>query len=293
MRLLPTLWIVAACGDDTTDDTTTDAADTDTDTDSDTDADADTDTDADTDVTDDTDADTDDTDVPLPMVVSSPDMIAHGTAPCFQQLPKFAECTTFGGDNLNPEIAWTDVPAGTVTLALVLEDMDFLQMGNPFDHWAVYNIPVAATGIDQAASGTNPTAQMPAGAEQTTPYNGSCSNGQNTYRWRLFALDASMPVGSADNVADIEQFASMHSLGLASMCHCPAGDCTVYRPRSTSIHARMGSIVPEPSEQPRIRMPGSSRHFPGRSAPSYGTVRLAPNVWSTVTGNPDRDNVVA
>jgi len=230
MRFLPILWIVAtSCDGGTTDDegdTSDGDADTDTDTDSDTDTDADTDSDTDAD-TDAPDTDTDDTDPVLPMEISSPDMIAHNTMPCMQQLPQFAECMP-NGQNLNPAIEWINVPAGTVTLALVMDDIDFAPGGNPNDHWAIYNIPVVATGIDQAADGTNPTAMLPAGTEEAMSYSGSCSGGNNTYRWRLFALDASMPLGSADSIADVEAFAALHNLGMATMCHCPQGNCTTY-----------------------------------------------------------------
>jgi hypothetical protein len=92
----------------------------------------------------------------------------------------------------------------------------------------VYNIPASATQIDQAASGTNPTAAMPVGSMQVGPYQGSCSNGMNTYRWRLIALDSDIPAGMADSLAEIETYASTHSLGITTMCHCPQTDCLSY-----------------------------------------------------------------
>lgn len=155
--------------------------------------------------------------------VSSPDMTAHAGVPCLQQLPTQFWCTGQGGTNLNPEITWEGAPKGTVTFALTLEDASI----GFFDHWGVFNIDATATGIAQAASGTNPTAAMPLGAEQIGPYAGSCSNGMNTYRWRVFALDATIDV-NVNEIADIEQFAMTHALGVATMCHCPPGDCFAY-----------------------------------------------------------------
>jgi len=230
MRFTVVLLLIA-CGDET-DDTDTPPADGDTDTDTDTDTDADTDLDTDDpdpDTDSDTDVDTDDsdTDAPVAFAVSSPDMSAHSAAPCLQQMPMFFWCAP-DGENLNPEIEWVGVPVGTVSLALLLEDLSFAPGGNPFDHWGVYNIPASVTQIDQAASGTNPTASMPAGSMQVAPYQGSCSNGLNTYRWRLLALDSDIPAGMADSIAEIETYASTHSLGLTSMCHCPANNCLAY-----------------------------------------------------------------
>lgn len=227
MRSLAIVWFAACSGKDADEppaDTDLEPADTDTDTDGDTDGDTDTDTDADADA--DT-TPTGDTGV-APFVLTSPDMVAHPDQPCLQQLPQFAECRNFGGDNLNPELVWSGVPAGTVSLALVLEDVVFAPGGNPYDHWAVYNIPPTVTGIPARSSGTDPTGVFPAGAEQTTSYNGSCSDGENTYRWRLVAFDAVIPT-NVQNVADIEAFAAAgHYLGGAEMCHCPEGNCVYY-----------------------------------------------------------------
>lgn len=163
------------------------------------------------------------TTVPVEFVVTSPDMAAHGAAPCLQQMPTEFWCAAQGGTNLNPEIVWSGAPAGTVSFALTLDDASI----NFLDHWGVYNIDAAATSIPAAASGTGPTAEMPLGSEQTNPYAGSCSNGANTYRWRLFALDATIGV-NVNDIADIEQFAQTHTLAVATMCHCPAGDCLTY-----------------------------------------------------------------
>lgn len=230
MRFTVVVLLVACSNGGDDGDTAPADGDADTDTDSDTDADTDTDTDGDTD--EDTDSDTDaDTDTDTDLVafaVSSPDMQAHSAAPCLQQLPNFFECAGFDGENLNPQIEWVGVPAGTVSVALLLDDMSFAPGGNPFDHWAAYNIPAATTQIDQAASGTNPTASMPAGSMQTNPYAGPCSDGANTYRWRLVALDSDIPAGMADSIAEIETYATTHSLGFTSMCHCPQNDCLAY-----------------------------------------------------------------
>jgi phosphatidylethanolamine-binding protein (PEBP) family uncharacterized protein len=155
-------------------------------------------------------------------------MDVHTAGPCLQQLPLFSWCTPHGGENLNPELVWSGIPAGTVSLALLMDDIVFAPNGNPFDHWAVYNIDPSVTGIPQRSSGSNPTGTFPAQAEQTSPYNGSCSEGANTYRWRLVAFDA-MITTQVRNIADIEQFAADgHYLGGATMCHCPEDNCVYY-----------------------------------------------------------------
>ncbi|HHO52664.1 MAG TPA: YbhB/YbcL family Raf kinase inhibitor-like protein [Deltaproteobacteria bacterium] len=156
-------------------------------------------------------------------------MIPHSALPCEQQLPQFAECGGFfgNGQNLNPRLEWAGVPAGTVTLALLFDDIDYHPGGDPYDHWGVYDIPPTVTFIEQGASGTNPPNNMPEGAQQITPYNGSCSGGNNTYRWRLIALDAASP-GPPQDLAAIEAFAVKHAIAEATMCHCNENNCTSY-----------------------------------------------------------------
>ncbi|HEX7137157.1 MAG TPA: YbhB/YbcL family Raf kinase inhibitor-like protein, partial [Vicinamibacterales bacterium] len=55
---------------------------------------------------------------------------------------------TADGRNMSPPINWSDVPAGTTSIALVCEDPD---AGNPppFVHWVIYNIPAAAKALPE------------------------------------------------------------------------------------------------------------------------------------------------
>jgi Raf kinase inhibitor-like YbhB/YbcL family protein len=86
--------------------------------------------------------------------VSSPDLVS-GT---FDK--KFTlnalDCT---GSNISPAIQWSNLPAGTKSLALQVQDKD-AAAGNGFWHWTVYNIPASASGLPQGAG--NATATLPA-----------------------------------------------------------------------------------------------------------------------------------
>ena len=88
--------------------------------------------------------------------LSSPDL-SNGTFDNLFVLNGFG-CT---GGNLSPELRWSNVPAGTQSLALQVYDPD-APTGSGFWHWAVYNIPPTATGLAQRA-GNNP-ATLPPGA---------------------------------------------------------------------------------------------------------------------------------
>jgi hypothetical protein len=67
---------------------------------------------------------------------------------------------TADGRNMSPPIEWSDVPAGTKSVALVCEDPD---AGNPppFVHWVIYNIPATARALPENIP-FEPNAPMPA-----------------------------------------------------------------------------------------------------------------------------------
>jgi Raf kinase inhibitor-like YbhB/YbcL family protein len=51
------------------------------------------------------------------------------------------------GDNVSPAFSWTNVPEGTRSFALVLDDPD--AGTNAFVHWVIYNIPGTARGLPE------------------------------------------------------------------------------------------------------------------------------------------------
>ena len=59
------------------------------------------------------------------------------------------------GSNVSPALQWSNVPAGTKSLALQVHDLDG-PAGIGLFHWAVYNIPPNATALPQGA-GNSPS----------------------------------------------------------------------------------------------------------------------------------------
>jgi len=88
--------------------------------------------------------------------LSSPDLAAGTFSSKF--IANGFGCT---GQNISPEIRWSNIPSGTKSLALQVFDPD-APSGSGFWHWAVYNIPPTATGLAQGAG--NNMAQLPPGA---------------------------------------------------------------------------------------------------------------------------------
>src|SRR5262245_43415453 len=51
------------------------------------------------------------------------------------------------GENVSPPLAWTNVPAGTTSFALVMTDPEAA-----FDHWIAYGIPASVTSFAEGES---------------------------------------------------------------------------------------------------------------------------------------------
>ena len=88
--------------------------------------------------------------------LSSPDLAAGTFATKFI-LNGFG-CT---GQNVSPQLVWSNIPVGTRSLSLQVHDPD-APTGSGFWHWGVYDMPPTTTGLAQGA-GNSPTT-LPAGA---------------------------------------------------------------------------------------------------------------------------------
>jgi len=107
---------------------------------------------------------------------------------------------TCDGDNVAPPLRWSRVPAGTKSLALIVEDLDAPAPATPqrpFVHWVVYDLPPADTHIPEG----KPPDSLPAGALEgindfrRTGYSGPCPPPGSHHRYihQLYALDTQLP----------------------------------------------------------------------------------------------------
>lgn len=70
----------------------------------------------------------------------------------------------YQGDNLSPQLAWDEVPAGTKSFVVTCYDPD-APTGSGWWHWVVANIPAEVTVLSQGAG--SGVAELPEGAIQT------------------------------------------------------------------------------------------------------------------------------
>jgi Raf kinase inhibitor-like YbhB/YbcL family protein len=122
--------------------------------------------------------------------LTSPD-IANGKTIATTQVFNSFGCS---GSNVSPALAWSNVPAGTKSFALLAYDPD-APTGSGWWHWVAYNIPADATSLP-AGAGDPKKSLMPPGVVQgrtdfgTAGYGGPCPppGKPHHYYFRLYAL---------------------------------------------------------------------------------------------------------
>lgn len=116
---------------------------------------------------------------------------------------------TCDGRDINPPLAWTGIPAGTKSLALIMDDPD-APVGT-WVHWVVWNISPETRAIGENS--------VPSGALQgkndwkRNNYGGPCPpSGTHRYFIKLYALDAVPDLGPSTVKADLERAMTGHIL---------------------------------------------------------------------------------
>jgi Raf kinase inhibitor-like YbhB/YbcL family protein len=67
-----------------------------------------------------------------------------------RQMPVRFGCS---GEGMSPSLQWSDLPAGTKSLVIIVDDVDFPKVHDePFVQWLAYNIPTAQGSLPEGAS---------------------------------------------------------------------------------------------------------------------------------------------
>lgn len=106
---------------------------------------------------------------------------------------------TCDGPDVSPPLAWSGVPAGAKSLALIVDDPDTPDPAAPkmtWVHWVLYNIPPDAKTLAEgiAAKDLPPGTLQGLNDWRRTAYGGPCPPvGRHRYFFNLYALDAVLP----------------------------------------------------------------------------------------------------
>jgi Raf kinase inhibitor-like YbhB/YbcL family protein len=147
------------------------------------------------------------------IVVSSSAFEHHGTVP---------EHYSGYGDNHSIDLAWSNLPEGTVQLALVMDD-PVVPMPQPFVHWVAYNIPADATGLPGNLTKDAVVTDVEGLKGMINGLNGLRRAGYfgprppaddklHAYHFRLYALDAALMLQEGLNKAELLEAIEGHVL---------------------------------------------------------------------------------
>ena len=145
------------------------------------------------------------------------------TSPAFgpgDQIPTEHTCE---GSDISPALAWSNLPPGTRSLALIVDDPDAPDPKAPkltWVHWVLYNLPPSATSLPLGVA----PAALPAGTREglndwkRTGYGGPCPPiGRHHYFHKLYALDVVLPDLSGPTKAQLEAAMKGHVLAKAEV----------------------------------------------------------------------------
>ena len=118
------------------------------------------------------------------------------------------------GEDISPPLAWSGVPDGTKSLALICDDPD-APMGT-WVHWVLFNIPAH---IMELPANISPEKIIQNGAKhgindfRKFGYGGPCPpGGTHRYYFKLYALDTEINVEAGINKAQLLQAMEGHIL---------------------------------------------------------------------------------
>jgi Raf kinase inhibitor-like YbhB/YbcL family protein len=143
------------------------------------------------------------------MKLSSPNFEHQG------DIPKKSTCD---GEDISPELRWSDAPEGTKSFAIIVDDPDAPDPAAPkmtWVHWVLYNLPASSNALGEGVT----SGDLPEGALdglndwKRTGYGGPCPPiGKHRYFHKLYALDIVLPDLKQPTKADLEKAMEGHTL---------------------------------------------------------------------------------
>ena len=115
------------------------------------------------------------------------------SSPAFMEGQHIPEKYTCDGENISPQLEFGNLPAGTQSLALIVDDPD--APNGTWTHWLIWNMQPLHTLMENEAPGTQGKNDF-----GNNNYGGPCPpNGTHRYYFRLYALSQklNLPEGAS------------------------------------------------------------------------------------------------
>ena len=133
------------------------------------------------------------------------------TSPAFKHNELIPAEFTCEGKDSNPALTIEDIPGGTKTLALIVDDPD-APMGT-WVHWVVYNIPSVSEIKENSVPGEQGKNDF-----NRKDYGGPCPpSGTHRYFFKLYALDTELKLQGIVTKGSLEKAMQGHILATAEL----------------------------------------------------------------------------
>ena len=138
----------------------------------------------------------------------------------FNEGDRIPDKYTCEGEDISPQLSWSDTPEGTKSFTLICDDPD-APMGT-WDHWLIYNIPADSEGLSEAV----PTDEsLTDGSKQglnsweKKSYGGPCPPPGDPHRYffKLYALDTMLTLTGDADKSTLENAMQEHILAEAQL----------------------------------------------------------------------------
>lgn len=141
----------------------------------------------------------------------------HISSKAFSHEGAIPQMYTCEGKDISPPLAWSDLPAGSKSLALIVDDPDAPDPAAPkmtWVHWVLYNLPPTTGGLEEAVKTLPPGTKEGVNDWKRTGYGGPCPPiGRHRYFHKLYALDIVLPDLKQPTKAKLEEAMKGHILG--------------------------------------------------------------------------------
>lgn len=130
-----------------------------------------------------------------------------------EQIPEMYGCHS---KNISPPLQWRDIPEGTKSLVLIMDDPDAPK--GVWVHWVLYNIPPTINSLNENISKLPAGTQVGFNSWKHKNYGGPCPpSGTHRYFFKLYALDIQLAIKDNPDKSTIEAAIKGHTLASAEL----------------------------------------------------------------------------
>jgi len=139
------------------------------------------------------------------------------SSPAFSHMGSIPAKYTCEGEDISPPLVFSDPPAGTVSLALIVDDPDAPDPAAPkmtWVHWVLYDLPPETGGLEEGVESLPPGSKEGRNDWGRIGYGGPCPPiGRHRYFFKLYALDSKISGLRTPTKKELEEAMQGHVLG--------------------------------------------------------------------------------